>query len=210
MTLDLTKSDIITNSERGRKKMGRYDAPTLREKMLELNELMHDDEAPIIEQLKTIKEDAVKIDDQERVKRKCHGQRTFVNQYYVDKIVPLLPDLFRDGQSMEEVTGVLGISDESFLKLVGRFPEFKEAFDQGKKLSRKWWDKTGRMNSAGVINGNSVTWKFNMQNRFGWAEKQEVDSKSSDGSMTPKSAIDFEKLDDATIEKLLAAKKEEG
>ena len=34
--------------------------------------------------------------------------------------------------------------------------------------------------------GNATVWIFNMKNRFGWHDKQQVDNISSDGSMSPK------------------------
>jgi hypothetical protein len=39
--------------------------------------------------------------------------------------------------------------------------------------------------SCGESDGNATTWIFNMKNRFGWHDKQQVDNISSDGSMTP-------------------------
>ena len=179
-----------------------------REKMAEIQSLM-DDDSELKAKCAKIKEAAYQWDLERKRGNGKAGDRTWLNEYYVDHIVDLLPECFKDGQSIHEATGILGITDDSLYKLERTFPKFAEAYALCKELSRKWWDKTGRLNSLGALNGNSATWVFNMKNRFGWTDKTEVDNKSSDGSMTPKSAIDVSKLDDETIEKILAAKNKE-
>ena len=55
------------------------------------------------------------------------------------------------------------------------FPTIKKAMDR----VEMWWEEN--------LHGNSVTGTiFNLKNNFGWKDKSEVDSTSSDGSMSPK------------------------
>ena len=77
----------------------------------------------------------------------------------------------------------------------GFFPAIKKARDTVESaLERHLYGK----NVTGAI--------FNLKNNFGWADKQELDLKSADGSMSPKSCIDTSKLSTETLKELMAAK----
>jgi hypothetical protein len=77
-----------------------------------------------------------------------------------------------------------GLSDECFpecdpqtlRKYVAEFPiDFDtEMIGQAQRNRRLFWEKAGTDGTMGKIEGfNASSWKFNMANRFGWAEKRE-------------------------------------
>lgn len=82
-----------------------------------------------------------------------------------------IPEMFKSGESLAEVCAGLRISKNSFYKACEISEEFKDAYEMGKLFSEAWWQKLGRAGSAGQVKIQPITWKFNMQNRFGWAEK---------------------------------------
>jgi len=94
----------------------------------------------------------------------------------------------QEGASRVELCCLLGISRNGYESLLSESEQFKNTDHRAKLLSEVWWERQGRRMTTGG-DGNSLVWKFNMQNRFGWRDKQEVDNTSSDGSMTPKPAV---------------------
>ncbi len=104
---------------------------------------------------------------------------------YDPAFVEQLPGMFANGESVAEVASELGVSRQAFYVWVDRYPEFKEAYEEGKQLSEAWWTKLGRAGATGKVNIQPTVWIFNMKNRFDWRDKVEQNHTSSDGSMTP-------------------------
>lgn len=58
--------------------------------------------------------------------------------------------------------------------------------DEAKRKSCLFWEKIGLAGATGKVDGfNAASWIFNMKNRFKWTDRQEIDHKSKDGSMSP-------------------------
>lgn len=84
----------------------------------------------------------------------------------------MLPDLFKEGESVIEVCVVLGIHKDTFYDWCKKYKEFSDAYALGLMYSEAWWQKLGRAGAAGG-RVNPPMWRMNMMNRFGWREKIE-------------------------------------
>lgn len=110
-------------------------------------------------------------------------------------------DLYKEGGSDVEVRCMIldrcGFGSYTLWdRWISESDEFGEVIKMGRMLSEAWWNKNGRINLQNK-DFNYTGWYMQMKNRFGWKDKQEVDNKSSDGSMTPKSTtIVFTKRDE--------------
>lgn len=117
----------------------------------------------------------------------------------------LMIDCGQEGGSAVEARCFLGISTSAWETLLADSEDFRETEKTRQALCEVWWERQGRrMTQDGQ--GNATVWVFNMKNRFGWRDKQEIDHSSTDGSMTPKPAIDATKLSDSALAELMAAR----
>lgn len=83
-------------------------------------------------------------------------------------------ELASEGASDVEVRVMLKISADLWYRWIEDEPEFSSTVKICRDLCETWWEKNGRKMAAGAA-GNSAVWIFNMKNRFGWRDKQEVE-----------------------------------
>jgi hypothetical protein len=76
-----------------------------------------------------------------------------------------------EGASKLEMMLAVGVGDSAWDTLQQDNDDFRLSVQRAKHLSQVWWEKKGRELTE---NGSAVTWKFNMQNRFGWSEKSDT------------------------------------
>lgn len=76
------------------------------------------------------------------------------------------------------------ISNDLWYRLIDEEPEFSETVKRCDKLCESWWAKLGRQGANGSADINPTTWIFNMKNRFGWRDKQEL-SGNEDQPLVP-------------------------
>lgn len=112
---------------------------------------------------------------------------------YKPEWAKMLPDMFRDGQSVVEVATELNISKSAYYEYEKKYPEFMDASTRGKQISQAWWEKQGRINlfDTSEYDGetkqsmskrfNAGLWAKNVSNRFpnDWRDKQEVEHKGT-------------------------------
>ena len=88
-----------------------------------------------------------------------------------------------EGFSFESFAGVMGCSRACIYKWIDKYPEFKEAREIGSVKSQLMWEKAGidGLYQGGKDNPfNATVWVFNMKNRFGWRDKQEMTGKDGE------------------------------
>lgn len=85
---------------------------------------------------------------------------------------------YSEGASDVEIRAYIWKIRNSFSQdLWERWIEEEEIFSltvkKGRELSRAWWESSGRKNLKDK-DFSATLWYMNMKNRFGWADKQEI------------------------------------
>ena len=99
------------------------------------------------------------------------GRPTKYKKEYCQKAEEFLSQ----GYSQEAFAGQLGITEQTLYNWLDKHPAFFESVKKGVAVGRKFWEEMGIDRARGKIDGfNSAAWIFNMKNRHGWRDKQEV------------------------------------
>jgi hypothetical protein len=104
---------------------------------------------------------------------------------YHDKMPGELLSHSREGASITEFCGSVGITRQTFHNWVKRKPEFADAYQLHKVIHQAYWERKLRTELMTDKTVNSMLVKLYFANCFGWHDKAEVDNKSSDGSFAP-------------------------
>jgi hypothetical protein len=86
----------------------------------------------------------------------------------------IIIDNMSNGASFDEISCLMGVSDDTLRKMMKNHPELLGTIKRGKQLSKAWWMRVGRtqlFNKEFSFTG----WYMNMKNRFGWTDKQDLD-----------------------------------
>lgn len=113
------------------------------------------------------------------VKRPVGRPRTTVNDL-PPNWKDLMIDCGQEGGSAVEARCLLGIGESAWETLLEDSEEFRGTEKQRQALCEVWWERRGRKMAEGD-DGNATVWIFNMKNRFGWRDKQEIDHRTPDG-----------------------------
>lgn len=84
----------------------------------------------------------------------------------------------RDGYSMD----CFGpMSEKSIFEATKNHPlDFKlEEIEIALRDAKTGWERIGRQQAIGTCVGNSRSWYYNMSNRYGWSDKQKVETSGS-------------------------------
>ncbi len=106
---------------------------------------------------------------------------------------------YAEGASDQEVAKELRIPMSKFKRLYSTDEHFRSVIDDGRGHALAWWMKEGRTNLKNK-QFSYVGWFQNMKNRYGWADKAEI----NDGITKPIEAMSTEDLQQ-DIEAMLAA-----
>jgi hypothetical protein len=83
-------------------------------------------------------------------------------------------DAAQEGASDVELRCLIGVASTAWYTLVDDDIDFCKTVKECKELCAAWWERRGREMAIGA-DGNATVWIFNMKNRFGWRDKQEIE-----------------------------------
>lgn len=84
-------------------------------------------------------------------------------------------EFLAQGYSQEAFAGQIGVDEDTITNWKEKHPDFFGAVKRGIAAGRKFWEEMGIDGATGKIEGfNATAWIFNMKNRHGWRDKQEV------------------------------------
>lgn len=108
-------------------------------------------------------------------KSKLEASAEFRKRVFKDLLIHI-----RSGKSLDCFGPLSEVSIREYLKTYPK--EFcGEQLDEARRQAKDGWEAIGRKQADGTCMGNSRSWYYNMANRYGWAEKQEVKQEHSGG-----------------------------
>lgn len=102
------------------------------------------------------------------------GRPTSYDPKYCQELI----DFMAQGYSYEAFAGKIGVSSKTLYNWEKDHPEFLQAKSEAFDQSRLFWETAaikGLWNDKDGPTLNNTAWVFNMKNRFGWRDKQEVE-----------------------------------
>ena len=105
---------------------------------------------------------------------------------YKPEYCDLLLEMVNEGASFTEFCAKVGISRQTFHNWKDANEDFMDAYTRAELEGQAYWEKRLRSDLMIDSRSNAQLVKLYFANRFGWSDKQAIDHKSADGSMTPK------------------------
>lgn len=108
---------------------------------------------------------------------------TKYEQRFCDEVV----EHMKDGASLTSFAAEIDVARSTINEWMEAHPEFSEAVKRAKAKCAAWWEKKGREGASGDSPVNPTLVIFGLKNMAAedWREKQEIDHRSADGSMSP-------------------------
>lgn len=111
------------------------------------------------------------------------GRPTKYRPEYCDAII----EHMSAGASMTSFAAEIDVARSTLNEWMENHPAFSEAVKIGKAKCAAWWERLGRAGAmGGDVNPTLVIFGLKNMAADDWREKQEIDHRSEDGSMSPK------------------------
>jgi hypothetical protein len=130
------------------------------------------------------------------------GRPTSYKPEMCDLVVPFMAQ----GYSTGALAGHLGVARSTVWKWMDEHPAFSDAVKEGMSRSQQFWEKT-LIENAIKGEGNATSAIFGLKNRASedWHDRKDVNYTSSDGTMTPKPALDLSQLPSEALKAIVDA-----
>ena len=113
------------------------------------------------------------------------GRPTKYDPAYCDAII----EVMATGASATSFAAKIGVSRSTLNLWADAHPEFMEALNAGTAKCAAWWERQARAGASGAqVSAPLIIFGLKNMAAEDWREKQEIDHRSGDGSMTPKDA----------------------
>lgn len=81
----------------------------------------------------------------------------------------------KGGLSFESFAGAIQVNRDTLYEWAKIHDDFSDAKKNGSSASQLFWEQMGRSGAGGKIKGfQTGAWVFQMKNRFGWRDRQDV------------------------------------
>jgi hypothetical protein len=113
------------------------------------------------------------------------GRPTKYDPAYCEQVV----EHMATGASLTSFAAEIDVARDTLSEWANVHPEFSAAVKRAKAKCAAWWEKRNRDGAEnGVPPGSNTLIIFGLKNMAPdeWADKQQIDHRSGDGSMTPK------------------------
>lgn len=104
------------------------------------------------------------------------GRPSKYKKEYCQKLI----DHMAKGLSFECFAADIKCTKKTLYNWTEKYPEFLHAKKEGEVRCQRWWESLGNSLASGSRQGNAAVYIFNMKNRFGWRDKQEITGDNGD------------------------------
>lgn len=116
------------------------------------------------------------------------GRPTKFKPEYCEMIV----EHMSEGASITSFAASIDVARSTINEWADNHVEFSEAVKRAKAKCASWWERLGREGAmGGEVNPTLVIFGLKNMSADDWRDKQEIDHRSGDGSMTPKGLDGF-------------------
>ncbi len=98
----------------------------------------------------------------------------------IEQICNTIMDEMKTGSTRNQVATKLGIARSTFEEWAKR-PEFESTIQKAETASVAYWDAVSKQAALGEINANPAVLIFNLKNRAGYVDKQEIKHENNPG-----------------------------
>ena len=145
--------------------------------------------------------------------RKSKPPGTYDETRYKPEFDALAIELLQEGKSIYAMAADMGVSVDEVGAWRRKHSSFDQCIKKGLILSQAYWEEIARQNIISPTPGrfNVALWIFNMKNRFGWADRQDINQTTTNentlkidlSSLTDDQLDSMEEMDAKTLKRSL-------